>query len=81
MITFSCEMMYGSIQNYRYMVVDDIIYYKYKIYLVRKSTLKDNILREVHDAPLERNQGYLNSYRKVRERFSWKGLKGMYLVK
>jgi hypothetical protein len=46
------------------------------IYLVPESTLKDNILREVHDAPLAGNQGYLKTYRKVRERFSWKGLKG-----
>jgi hypothetical protein len=73
--TFACEMMEGSIQDDRYRVVDDIIYYKDMIYLVPESKLKDNILREVHDAPLAGHQGYLKTYRKVRERFSWKGLK------
>jgi hypothetical protein len=55
--------MEGSIQDDRYRVVDDIIYYKYMIYLVPESTLKDNILREAHDAPLAGHQGYLKTYR------------------
>jgi hypothetical protein len=74
--TFACELMGGSIQDDRYKVVDDIIYYKDMIYLVPESTLKDNILRETHNAPLVGHQGYLKTYRKVRERFSWKGIKG-----
>jgi hypothetical protein len=45
--TFPCEIMEGNIQDDRYRVVDDIIYYKYMIYLFPNSTLKDNILREV----------------------------------
>jgi hypothetical protein len=45
------------------------------IYLVPESTLKDKILSAVHDAPLAGHPGYLKTYRKVRERFSWKGLK------
>jgi hypothetical protein len=76
MNTFACEMMEGSIQDEKYRVVDDIIYYKDMIYLVPNSTLKDNILREVHDAQLVGNHGYLKTYRKVRQRFSWKVLKG-----
>jgi hypothetical protein len=67
--------MEGSIWDDRYRVVDEIIYYKDMIYLVHVSTLKDNILRKVHDAPLTRHQGYLKTYRQVRDRFSWKGLK------
>jgi hypothetical protein len=73
--TFSCEMMEGIIQDDRYRVVDDIIYYKDRIYLVPESTLKDKILRAVHDTPLAGHPGYLKTYRQVRERFSWKGLK------
>jgi hypothetical protein len=45
--------MEGIIQDDRYRVVYDIIYYKNMIYLVLDSTLKDNILRAVHEAPLE----------------------------
>jgi hypothetical protein len=33
-------------------------------------------LREAHDAPLARNEEYLKTSKKVRERFSWKGHKG-----
>jgi hypothetical protein len=65
-------MMEGNIQNDRYKVVDDIIYYKYRIYLVPDSKLNDKILRETHDALLIGHQGYMNTYMKV---FSWKGIK------
>jgi hypothetical protein len=50
--------------------VDESIYCKDKIYLIPESTLKDNILKETHDAPLARHHGYLKTYRQVRERFS-----------
>jgi len=70
--------MEGSIQYEMYMVVNDIGYDKDKIYLIPESKLKDKILRAVHDAPLTGHQGYLNTHRKVRERFSWKSLKRMY---
>jgi hypothetical protein len=73
--TFSCELMEGTNQDERYKVVDDIIYYKERIYLVPESMLKDKILRAVHDAPLANHRGHLKTYRWVRERFSWKGLK------
>jgi hypothetical protein len=73
---FARELIDGSIQDDRYTVVDDIIYYKGRIYLVPESTLKEKILRAVHDAPLAGHPGYLKTYRQVRERFSWKGLKG-----
>jgi hypothetical protein len=73
--TFTCEMMEVNIQDGRYRVMDYIIYYKDMIYPVPETKLKDKILREVHDAPLGGNWGYLNNYMQVREIFSWKGLK------
>jgi hypothetical protein len=54
--------------------VDDIIYYKERIYLLPKSMLKDKILRAINDTHLADHPGYLKTYRQVRERFSWKGL-------
>jgi hypothetical protein len=60
-------MMEGITHDDRYRVVDDIIYYKDMIYLVLESTLKDKILRVVHDELLVGHLGYLNTYRKVRE--------------
>jgi hypothetical protein len=43
--TFTCELMKGSIQDDKYRVVDEIIYYNDNIYLVLESTLKDKFLR------------------------------------
>jgi hypothetical protein len=74
-IKFSCEVMDNSIQDDRYKVVDDIIYYKDRIYLVTESKLKEKIMKAMHDTPLTGHPGYFKTYRKIRERFSWKGLK------
>jgi hypothetical protein len=73
---FACELMDGKLQDDRYRVINDIIYYKGRIYLVPESTFKKKVLQAFHDAPMAGHQGFLKTYRQVRERFSWKGLKG-----
>ena len=72
---FACELLDGQIQDDRYRVIDDIIYYKNRIFLVPESPLKKKILQASHDSPLAGHQGFLKTYRQIRERFSWKGLK------
>jgi hypothetical protein len=72
---FTCEVMDGQIQYGRYRVIDDVIFYMDRVYLVPDSGLKKNILTSVHDSPLAGHQGFFKSYRQIRERFSWKGLK------
>jgi hypothetical protein len=69
------EMTDHNTHDDRYKVVDDIIYYKDHIYLFHESTMKKNIMRAMHKTPLIGHPGYIKTYRKVRERFSWKGLK------
>jgi hypothetical protein len=64
-----------SVNDERYKVVDDIIYYKYHIHLVPESTLKENIMVAMNDAPLEGHPRYLKHCRKIKERITWKGLK------
>ena len=44
-------------------------------FLVLGSALKRNILGATHDAPVAGHHGFLKTYHKVRERFTWKGLK------
>ena len=69
---FACELMDGQIQNDRYRIIDDIIYYIYykgRIYLVPESSLKRKIIQASHDSPLSRHQGFLKTYRQIRERF------------
>jgi hypothetical protein len=58
----------------RQQVVNDIIYYKGKIYLVPESKLKKKIMQASHDSPLTGHQGFLKTYRKIQKSFSWKGL-------
>ncbi|KAH9314138.1 hypothetical protein KI387_022765 [Taxus chinensis] len=67
--------MDGIIQDDRYRVVDDLIFYKDRIFLVPGSKMKEKILRAVHDTPLAGHLGYFKTYRFIRERFAWKGMK------
>jgi uncharacterized protein YciU (UPF0263 family) len=46
---FACEVMVGQIQDDRYRVIDDVIFYKDRVYLVPDSGLKKKILTVVHD--------------------------------
>jgi hypothetical protein len=72
---FACQLMDGQIQDDNFRVIDDIIYYKGRIFLVPESTFKAKILQACHDSPMAGHQGIGKTYRQVRERFSWKGLK------
>jgi predicted metal-dependent hydrolase len=55
--------------------MNDKIYYKGMIYLVPEYSFKRNVLQTFHDLPVAGHQGFLKTYRKIRERFSYKGLK------
>ena len=55
--------------------MDDIIFYKYMVYLVLESKIKEKIMRATHGTPLAGYPGYFKTYREIRERFSWKGLR------
>jgi hypothetical protein len=50
---FACEVMDGQIQDDKYRVIDDVIFYKDRVYLVPDSGLKKKILTTIHDSPLE----------------------------
>ena len=52
-----------------------MIYFKGIIYLVQDSYLKYKVLQEAHDSPLAGHLGIFKTYRKIRKRFYWKGLK------
>jgi hypothetical protein len=42
-------------------VLDDVIFYKDRIYLFLESTLKRKILKVFHDSPVARHQGYFKT--------------------
>jgi hypothetical protein len=55
--------------------MDDIIYYKGRIFLVPKLEFKGRVLKACHESPLAGHQGFVKTYRQVRERFAWRGMK------
>ena len=65
----------GIVVDTRYTLVDDLIIYKNRIFLVPGLKVKRIFMRELHDSPIARHPGYFKMYRQVRERFTWKGLK------
>jgi hypothetical protein len=72
---FACELMDGHVQYDSYKIIDDIIDYKGRIFLVPKSLFKVKVLQAFHDSPLAWHQWFVKTYRHVRERFAWKGMK------
>ena len=54
----------------RQQVINDLIYYKGRIFLVPGLALKDKILHACHKSPVAGHQGIIQTYMQVRERFS-----------
>jgi hypothetical protein len=54
--------------------LDDVLFYKDRIYLVPEFELKKKISSASHDSPLAGHQGYFKTYMQIKERFLWKGL-------
>jgi hypothetical protein len=72
---FTCQLLDGKIHHDKFRVINDLIYYKGQIFLVPGSALKAKILHACHNSPVPGHQGISKTYRQVRERFAWKGLK------
>lgn len=68
--------MDGTFGDDRYRVMDNVIYYKVRIYLVPGSHLRESIMQAAHDSPLAGLPRFLKIYRVIREHFSWRALKG-----
>lgn len=60
---FVCEVVDGQVQDDRYVVIDVVIYYKDRIYLVPGSKLKEKILCAIHDTPRAGHPGYFKTYK------------------
>ena len=56
-------------------MLEGIIYYQDRIYLVPSSSLKEKVLKKAHDSTLASHLGFFKTYRRLREKFSWKELK------
>ena len=72
---FSFEVLDKQVTDDRFRVMDEVIYFKDRIFLTESSKLKEKILHTSHDSPLSGHQRFTKTYRAIRERFSWRGLK------
>ena len=70
------EVMEGKISNEDFKISNDLIFYKGRIYLTPKFEVKKLIMKEYHDNPLAGHPGFYKTYKQIREKYSWKGLKG-----
>ena len=59
---FSCEFFYGTNNDDRFKVLEGIIYYKGRIYLVPNSSLKEEIFKKDHDYPLASHPDFFKTY-------------------
>ena len=59
-------MLYGLVHDDSFKVINDIIYYKERIFLVPNSNLENKIIEASHDSPLVGLLGYIKTYRRVR---------------
>lgn len=57
------------------MVMDRLIKFHGRIYLIPSSHFREVILKAFHDAPTTGHPGVFKTYRKIREWFTWKGFK------
>jgi hypothetical protein len=74
-LQFACQLLDEQVQDEDFKVINDLIYYKDRIFLVSGLAFKAKLLQACHDSPMAGHQGINKTYRQVRERFSWKGLK------
>ena len=67
--------MEENITNNEFKIVEELILYRGIILLATNSKVKGKIMKEYHDNPLSGHTGFYKTYRKIRERYSWKGQK------
>jgi sulfatase maturation enzyme AslB (radical SAM superfamily) len=60
---FACQLLDGKIQDDNFKVINDLIYYKGRIFLVPRSALKAKILHTCHNSPVVGHQGISKMYR------------------
>ena len=65
---FSYEVLDEQITDDMYRVMDEVIYFRDRIFLTGGYHLKEKVLHASHDSPLSGHQGFTKTYRAIRER-------------
>lgn len=74
-IDFCTKLLDGLVVDTKFRFLNGLIFYKDRIYLVPESKLIEKTILALHDESNVGHPGFYKTYRLVRERFSWKGLK------
>lgn len=64
---FATSLVEGTLHDERYQLLDDLIHYKGRIFLVLDSKFKKKVLQSFYDIPLAGHQGHFKTYRQIRE--------------
>ena len=68
---WTAEFIDGTIQD----LVNELIIYKGRIFLVLGSIIRRIVLKSFHDSPMAGHPSFYKKYQKIRDHFTWKGLK------
>jgi hypothetical protein len=60
---FACQLLDGQVQDDNFKVMNDLIYYKDRIFLVPGFAFKAKVLQEYHDSLMAGHQGINKTYR------------------
>lgn len=66
----ACEILEGTHADERNRVMDEVIYYKVRIFLVPSPQLRERVLQVAHDSPFSMHQGFKKTYMTIRECFT-----------
>lgn len=72
---FASKIMDGIMFDENFRVRDGMILHKESIFLVPESKMKERLISAMHDTPLMGHPWFYKTYRLLRERFTWKGIK------
>ena len=72
---FAQGILGGTVRNKRYMVREGLILKRNRIFLTPNFEMKEKVLHALYNTPLAGHLCITKTYKAVRERFTWKGLK------
>jgi hypothetical protein len=69
------KLQQDSSSSYTFTWKNDSLWYKHRLYLCKKSQLKQKVLLELHTSPVVGHWGFLKTYHSVKKDFFGDGLK------
>ncbi|KAG9450237.1 hypothetical protein H6P81_010202 [Aristolochia fimbriata] len=58
-------------QDTRYQVINDLIFYKHKLFIPQVRSLRTDLIRKIHSSPTGGHEGALRTYKRLSASFFW----------